>query len=121
MFFVIRSAPIMVIALCLQLSACAAQTAQSAMEAESPTPDANALTCQTANDCAVKNVGNCCGYYPACVHKDQSVDPDAVQARCNKEGTASICGFPEISACACVEGHCVVSSTGNSSGDPRNP
>jgi len=79
------------------------------------------LACKTASDCIVKNVGNCCGYYPACVHKDQSVDPEAVQTRCAAEGKSSICGFPEISACACVESRCVSSGTGNSAGDPRLP
>jgi hypothetical protein len=71
--------------------------------------------CREAADCAVKNVGNCCGYHPACVHRDQPVDPDAVMARCEKEGTASICGFAEISGCACVAQRCVPADDG----DPR--
>src|SRR3546814_3171566 len=31
--------------------------------------------CKADSDCAVKNVGNCCGAMPACVHKDSPVDP----------------------------------------------
>lgn len=62
--------------------------------------------CEADADCAVKNVGNCCGYFPACVHKDSPTDPDAVQAGCNKEGKASVCGFREITACRCNTGTC---------------
>lgn len=108
----------LMIALCM-LSACAA-----APRAEERTPDiapaTQPLACKTDADCVVKNVGNCCGYYPACVHRDQPVDPDAVRARCAAEGSSSICGFPEIAACACDAGSCKISATG-SSGDPRLP
>ena len=112
---------LIVIALCCGQSSCVAKPATEKSEV---TPihsgtTATTLTCKTAADCTIKNVGNCCGYYPACVHKDQSVDPEAVLTRCEKEGTSSICGFPEISACACVESKCVESSSGGSGGDPR--
>lgn len=119
----IRSLLIIVLALSLMLPACVAPPAPDSPAVKQPI----ALTvplplaCQTAADCEVKNVGNCCGYYPACVHKDQSVDPEAVQTRCTAEGKSSICGFPEISACACVESRCVNSGIGNSGGDPRLP
>lgn len=63
-------------------------------------------SCKVDADCAVKNVGNCCGYYPACVNKDSPTFPEQVQARCAAEGVSSVCGFPEISGCACVEGRC---------------
>lgn len=62
--------------------------------------------CKTDADCAVKNVGNCCGAFPACVNKDAKTDPQAVQAQCAKDGMASICGFKEISGCQCVQGTC---------------
>lgn len=62
--------------------------------------------CRSDADCAVKNVGNCCGYYPACVNKDSPTDPEGVMARCDKEGMASVCGFPEIAACTCQRGRC---------------
>jgi hypothetical protein len=123
MLSTIRSLAFVVLALCL-LTACTASprsdepAAPIAEDAAAP----QAIACQTDTDCTVKNVGNCCGYYPACVHKDQTVDPDAVQARCNAEGKSSICGFPEITACACVEGRCVSSGTGiGGNGDPRIP
>lgn len=69
-------------------------------------------SCRTDADCAVKNVGNCCGYYPACVNVDSPTDPEGVQRQCAKEGMASVCGWAEISSCSCVQGRC----QGNTSG-----
>jgi hypothetical protein len=63
-------------------------------------------SCRTGADCAVKNVGNCCGYMPACVNTNAKPDPDAVQAQCAKQGMASVCGFQEIRSCQCVQGQC---------------
>lgn len=68
------------------------------------------LTCRVDADCVVKNVGNCCGYYPACVHRDSPVFPDRVKAECAKKGMSSICGFPDIVACSCVAGRCEAAS-----------
>jgi hypothetical protein len=62
--------------------------------------------CKTDSDCQVKDVGNCCGYYPACVNKDSPTFPEQVKAKCSAEGMSSICGFQEISGCSCVEGRC---------------
>ena len=67
------------------------------------TPD---RSCKVAGDCAVKNVGNCCGYFPACVNKDSAVDPDAVRAECERSGTSSVCGWKDIQACDCVQDQC---------------
>ena len=54
----------------------------------------------------VKNVGNCCGYYPACVNVNSPTDPKGVQAECAKKGMMSVCGFPDISSCSCKQGQC---------------
>ena len=62
--------------------------------------------CSTDSDCAVKDVGNCCGAYPMCVNKGTKTDPAAVRAQCEKSGMASICGFQEVSGCQCVKGQC---------------
>jgi hypothetical protein len=62
--------------------------------------------CKTDADCEVKNIGNCCGYYPACVNRDSPTFPDKVKADCAAQGTSSICGFPEIAGCECIEGRC---------------
>lgn len=64
-------------------------------------------SCRTDADCVVKNVGNCCGAYPACVNKDSPTDPAGVQARCASEGRASVCGFTEIEGCRCAAGQCI--------------
>ncbi|HZF96822.1 MAG TPA: hypothetical protein VEY92_01015 [Pseudoxanthomonas sp.] len=72
-------------------------------------------TCKTRADCAVKNVGNCCGAQPACVNKNSPVDPAAVQAQCQANGMVGVCGFREISACQCVSGRC--QSEASASGD----
>lgn len=62
--------------------------------------------CKVDSDCVVKNVGNCCGYYPACVNRDSPVDPAAVQAECKRRGLVSACNVPHIQACRCVAQHC---------------
>lgn len=62
--------------------------------------------CSRDSDCAVKNVGNCCGAFPACVNKNSPTDPAAVQAQCAKEGRVSTCGFRNIAACACHQSEC---------------
>lgn len=63
-------------------------------------------SCRTDADCAVKDVGNCCGYFPACVNKASPTDPAGVKAQCAASGMASVCGFQEISACTCTAGKC---------------
>lgn len=62
--------------------------------------------CEVDADCAVKNVGNCCGEMPACVNKDSPTDPAAVQSQCAKDGRMGVCGFREISSCSCNAGRC---------------
>ena len=62
--------------------------------------------CETDNDCVVKDVGSCCGFYPMCVNRDARTDPEGVRAQCEKDGLSSVCGFPAISGCQCVQGRC---------------
>lgn len=63
-------------------------------------------SCRSDADCVVKNVGNCCGYFPACVNVASPTDPEGVLARCQRDGLMSVCGFPVITGCQCVEGRC---------------
>lgn len=63
-------------------------------------------SCRSDADCAVKDVGNCCGYYPMCVNKDAVTDPAAVRAACASEGMAAVCGFREVRGCTCKAGVC---------------
>ncbi len=65
-----------------------------------------ATECQVDADCVVKNVGNCCGYFPKCVNKNAEVDPEKVRRECEAQGRSSVCGFTEIQACTCQQNHC---------------
>lgn len=74
--------------------------------------DAVDYSCTVNADCAVKNVGNCCGHYPACVNRDSPTFPEQVRERCEAEGMMGVCGFPEISACQCVDNRCEAAGGG---------
>lgn len=69
-------------------------------------------SCRTDADCAVKDVGSCCGYQPACVNRDSPTDPAAVRAQCQRQGMASVCGFREVTACSCNAGRCEAAGAG---------
>ncbi|WP_460759825.1 hypothetical protein [Lysobacter fragariae] len=75
-------------------------------------PVAVDTTCKVDADCAVKNVGNCCGAFPACVNVNSPTDPEGVKAQCAKQGMGSVCGFQEIAGCSCVKGHCEAQAGG---------
>lgn len=62
--------------------------------------------CSSDNECAVKNVGNCCGHYDACVRADSPTDPEAVLRECADLEIAGICGYPVIERCVCSAGRC---------------
>jgi len=65
-------------------------------------------TCTVNSDCVVKDVGNCCGYYPKCVHYMHYPDPAAVKKACEENGMGSACGWIVIDACACNSaGRCI--------------
>ena len=63
-------------------------------------------SCTTDADCAVKDVGSCCGYAPACVNANSPTFPEQVKAECAKNDMQSVCGFRDIEGCTCVEGRC---------------
>lgn len=71
-----------------------------------PDPPALNLRCQADADCAVKNIGNCCGFMPACVNKTSPTAPELVLARCAASGEEPICDHPMIYACLCEQGIC---------------
>jgi hypothetical protein len=64
------------------------------------------FSCRTDGDCAVKNVGNCCGAKPACVNANSPTDPEGVKAECARKGMMSMCGFKPVEGCQCVQGMC---------------
>ncbi len=89
-----------------------------------PTPVNLDYSCSHDDDCTVKDVGSCCGVYPACVNKNSPVDPAAVQAQCAKQGQMSSCGFHEVDQCGCRQGRCVPARKGPVGGwvdDPASP
>ena len=71
------------------------------------------MSCRTDADCTVKDVGNCCGFYPACVNVNSPTDPEGVKAACARSGMMSVCGFRDISACQCVAGSCQAADDGS--------
>ena len=100
---------VVVICLLLGLSACSAPATTPNAPAAAPpasTPVVVDSSCKVDADCTVKDVGNCCGYYPACVNVNSRTDPAGVQASCQSRGMMSVCGFPEIAGCSCVQGKC---------------
>jgi len=68
------------------------------------------VPCATAEECEVKNVGNCCGMLPRCVHRNAVPNLAAVREYCEKQGVVSICGFQPIEGCQCTAGRCVARS-----------
>lgn len=64
-------------------------------------------SCKSDSDCVIKDVGNCCGFYPRCVNKDAMTYPNLVKQFCAEEKLVSVCGFPSIRSCECVSGACV--------------
>jgi len=108
------------------LAGCAGAVADPAMPptgSAPPPPDALLAagtvdySCTVDADCAVKDVGNCCGNYPACVNKDSPTFPEQVRADCAKNDMSSVCGWADISACGCVDGRCA--SVGSGEGPVR--
>ena len=63
-------------------------------------------SCRSDADCAVKDIGNCCGAFPTCVNRDSPTFPERVRAECAKKHMAGVCGFAVIQGCSCVEGRC---------------
>jgi hypothetical protein len=63
-------------------------------------------SCQRDSDCTIKDVRNCCGYYPKCVNISARVQPDLVRRECQRLGLAGVCGFPSIKSCECRSRRC---------------
>jgi hypothetical protein len=65
------------------------------------------FACEQASDCVVKDVGNCCGYYPRCANVNATFKrPDC------SGGQAGVCGFPVIESCGCESNKCVSRQAG---------
>lgn len=111
---------LLVLLVCLMLSGCPKDAAAPVADASTPAviteasdaakaigaPGEVDYRCQTDADCEIKDVGNCCGYYPSCVNADSATFPEQVKAACEAEGRMSVCGFPELKGCRCVDNRC---------------
>ena len=117
----------LLLSLLLAITACIAPAATAPVTSQAPAPVAASepstpakpaatpvvvdSSCKVDADCTVKNVGNCCGYYPACVNVNSATDPAGVQASCQAKGMMGVCGFPEIQGCSCVQGKCAAAGS----------
>ncbi|MBM3231854.1 hypothetical protein FJZ21_00550 [Candidatus Pacearchaeota archaeon] len=63
-------------------------------------------SCNKDSDCVIKDIHNCCGYYPACANKNARTDPDFVSKFCSEEGLYSVCGWASIKSCGCLNNKC---------------
>jgi hypothetical protein len=81
---------------------------QSAPIEDAGTPTAEPVdprfACKQDSECAVKNLGNHCGYYPRCANADAVFHPPELDS--------AICGFPSIHGCACRNDQCVSLQSG---------
>lgn len=84
----------------------------AAEEAADPVTLAIDATCEVDADCAIKDLGSCCGYNPRCVNINSPTFADQVKAECAKQGRVGSCGFPAITACKCDSGRCAGVSSG---------
>ncbi len=110
-FAVVLSATALALVGCVVNTSSSGTAEAAATPVPVPAPASDALgvvdySCTTDADCTVKNVGNCCGYYPACVNINSPTFPEQVMAECARNDMMAVCGFPDIAGCQCVEGRC---------------
>ena len=87
----------------LTLSLISSCTGQHNKNQKNPDP----YFCSVNSDRVVKDVHNCCGYYPKCVNKDYIPNIASVEKECKEKGIVSICGFAEVKECRCEQNKCV--------------
>lgn len=61
-----------------------------------------AYACVTDNDCAIRNVGSCCGYFPRCANANAIFTTPSCAP-----GMGGTCAFPPIDSCRCELNACV--------------
>lgn len=57
-------------------------------------------SCKTDDDCVIKNIENCCGYYPKCLSKEAVLNPEEVERLCEGEN-ATGCPIASLGYCRC--------------------
>lgn len=96
-----------ILAAALALGACAASAPRAVDPAPGPAPaDRVDYRCEVDADCTVKDIGNCCGRYLACVNRASPTFPERVRQVCAEKGLSGVCGWPDIQACRCVAQRC---------------
>ncbi|MFW5852543.1 MAG: hypothetical protein ACOCUR_00775 [Nanoarchaeota archaeon] len=63
-------------------------------------------SCTSDSDCTIKDIHNCCGYFPSCVSRDSKTSPEKVKLLCELSERNAVCGFPSINSCVCNNGVC---------------
>lgn len=81
--------------------------------AASRMPSIDPYACIKNSNCVVKDVRNCCGEYLRCVNKEYTPNSTAVMEECKRTNTASLCGSPEITGCACLANTCISLQNGD--------
>ncbi|OGK17388.1 hypothetical protein A2690_00135 [Candidatus Roizmanbacteria bacterium RIFCSPHIGHO2_01_FULL_39_12b] len=66
-------------------------------------------SCLSDTDCVIKDAHNCCGYYPKCMNVKSIPNPDYVKKQCERMKVDSVCGYPTIDGCKCINNYCVAS------------
>ncbi len=63
-------------------------------------------SCKTDSDCTIKDIRNCCGYYPKCVNVNSRPNQELVINLCEISESMAICGFQTINRCRCIDDVC---------------
>src|SRR3989344_796738 len=91
--------------LLLSIVSCTSQTS-SIPKSIKEYQDSIDYSCSKDSDCEIKDIRNCCGYFPSCVNKNFRPNLKLVDELCKKEDKLSICGFREIQSCECINNKC---------------
>ncbi len=65
-------------------------------------------SCNFNFECKIKDIHDCCGYYPECVNSNAKVDPDFVDRICGKEVRLCPLGVftSDTTSCKCINKKC---------------
>ena len=63
-------------------------------------------SCTSDVECTIKDIRNCCGYYPKCVNINSIPNQKLVIDLCEISESMPICGFQTINHCVCINNIC---------------
>ena len=87
------------LAFAFSLAACASAAPPRLLGPPIKAGDVVDYSCHTDADCSVKNVGSCCGAYPACVNSASPTFPEKVKEQCGRNHQMGLCNIPVIESC----------------------